>query len=297
MALSIKFDTTVLVSPGRTRRRPARPQSVHLWQIAVLPPPLESSQILQPQSALASGGGRRRRRGARSIFINAPPLKRWEVHARGAYHRFDIFSGYLFFRSNTGPPLETDARWDSNPSLPHEPPSAFADGTWYLSAMFSDGLNDSGFLPIGPAGETYLRLDVSGGSSFSGPPNPPSDLRLELHAGGVVRIIGFYAQIDALRATQWAITFTTDGSTPGTPPAVSPDVTVTMPTSGIAVLAYDLPAQADGTTVKVRVQTRRAASPWIYSEGSTVLTATADSVGPTVPLDGELWPGPLPEDL
>jgi len=67
-----------------------------------------------------------------------------------------------------------------------------------------------------------------------------------------------------------------------------------MPTAGLAVLAYDLPAAADGTTVKVRLQTVRDTT---YSEDSTVKTATADATGPAAPPAADRWVGGLPEDL
>ena len=76
------------------------------------------------------------------------------------------------------------------------------------------------------------------------------------------------------------------------------NITVAMPSRGLAVLAYDLPAQGDGTTVKVRLQTRRQDNGrWTYSENSIVLTAVADAQGPSAPIAGAVWPGYLPEDL
>jgi len=71
-----------------------------------------------------------------------------------------------------------------------------------------------------------------------------------------------------------------------------------MPTAGLALLSYDLPGQAHGTTVKVRLQTRRQDASWVYSEGSTIKSTTADAQGPTTaPPAGEAWPGSLPEDI
>jgi hypothetical protein len=64
--------------------------------------------------------------------------------------------------------------------------------------------------------------------------------------------------------------------------------------TGLVVLEYDLPGQANGTTVKVRLQTRRNDSgTWRYSENSTVLTAIADASVPSAPLTLQQWPGDL----
>lgn len=222
---------------------------------------------------------------------------RFYLDARGKYRVFNA-AEYRFYRSSSAPPAEGDTPFATNATLPHTPADTYADGCWYLSVSYFNGVIDSGFLPLGEAGETYLRLDLSGGAQAGSPPRGPLDWRLEARASGVVRVIGVY-QADDLRADQWAIAYTTNGSTP---PEDTPDVTQTMATRGLVILAYDLPGQADGTTVKVRLQSRRndgtdESPSWVYSDGSTVLTATADAVGPSVPLAGERWPGQLPEEL
>ena len=69
-----------------------------------------------------------------------------------------------------------------------------------------------------------------------------------------------------------------------TPAAGSPTATVAITAAGMAYLAYDLPAQVDGTTVKVLVQTRTGS---VYSVPGSVLTITADAAGPSAPVNGE----------
>jgi len=218
--------------------------------------------------------------------------------ARGLYRIFND-AEYRFYRSNVAPPQESDTPFATSATLPYEPPDTFADGTWYLSVSYFNGVLDSGFLPLGPNGETYLRLDLSGGQEINAPPNPPNDWRLEKRPNGVLRIVGIYLQTGNLRADEWAIAYTTDGTTPATD---SPDVTVAMGNRGIAILTYDLPAQSDQTVVKVRVQTRRndgtdQSPQWVYSENSDAKTITADARGPRSPVAAERWTGRLPEDL
>lgn len=225
---------------------------------------------------------------ARRLFGDPSTFRRhYLAEGRGKYR---VFNGaeYRLYRSNAGPPLETDTPFATTPTLPFEPSDLFADGTWWLSVSWFNGVIDSGFLPLGPKGETYIRLDLSGGQTTNRPPYAPESVRLEVRPAGVIRVVGLYIERGALRATQWAMTYTTDGSTPGTPPAVTPTATEAMNTSGgVAALLHDLPAQADGTTVKVRTQTRRLdGSTWLYSEGSTVLTATADTTGPAAASNG-----------
>lgn len=236
-----------------------------------------------------------RSRPRRVVRIGAPliDIRRHYFTGRGKYRIFNT-AAYIFYRSNVGPPTEADALYESSATLPATPATTFANGTWWISVAYFNGVIKSGFLPLGPNGETFIRLDIAGGVVAASPPQPPGDWRLEVRAGGVIRVVGFYLQADSNRATDWAITYTTNGSTPGTPPAVSPTVTVLMPTRGLAVLSYDLPAQANGTTVKVRLQTKRSTA---YSENSVVKTAIADAAGPSAPIVGQRWPGRLPESL
>jgi len=231
-----------------------------------------------------------------SFWLNAGEAlssKRY-ADARGKYRIFNA-AEYRFYRDNSAPPEEGDTPFDTNATLPHTPTNTYANGTWYISMSRFNGVLDSGFLPVGPNGETYLRLDLAAGAEEGSPPNAPLGWRLELRPNGVVRVIGTYYQVGDLRATQWAIAYTTDESSP---PADTPDETETMPTRGLAQLVYDLPAQGDETIVKVRLQTRRQdGETWVYSEGSTVLTVTADAQGPSAPLAAERYPGRLPESL
>jgi hypothetical protein len=229
--------------------------------------------------------------------VAAVVVNRYYVDVRENYRIFNA-AAYRFYKSTTGAPLETDAPFATSAALPHSPVDVFGNGTHYLSVSYFNGVLDSGFLPIGPNGETYLRLDVGGGVQTSPPPQAPLDVRLFLRPGGVISVQAIYAQQDNLRATEWALTYTTDGSTPGTPPAVSPTATTAIAGTNLSVLEYDLPAQANGTTVKVRTQVRRNdGGTWVYSEGSTVLTAVADATGPAGPEGAGLWRGSAPQEL
>jgi len=239
-----------------------------------------------------------RRRGLSRAESHPAWRSKYYLDALGLYRIFNA-AEYRFYRDNSAPPAESDSPFATNATLPHEPADVYADGTWYLSVSYFNGVIDSGFLPIGAAGETYLRLDLAAGAETGSPPQPPLDVRLELQASGVVRVVASYFESGALRAGEYAIAYTTNGAPP---PTDTPDVTEAIDAAGFAILSYDLPAQANGTTVKVRVQMRRndgtvAVPDWVYSEDSTILTATADAAGPSVPVGGQQWPGRLPEDV
>lgn len=207
-----------------------------------------------------------------------------------AQHRVFNSAVYRFYRSNSAPPEEGDTPFATSATLPSTPADTYADGTWWISVSYFNGVLDSGFLPLGANGETYLRLDLVSGAVVSSPPQAPVSAYLEVLAGGVVRVHALCVEVGALRPDTWAIAYTTDGSTPAED---SPDVTEAFSAGvGIAALVYDLPAASDGEVVKVRVQLERDAS---YSEGSTVLEATADAAGPSAPAGGESWPGGIPE--
>ena len=236
---------------------------------------------------------RRPRRGPTSRVLDATRFRRrYVVEARGLWRIFGP-AVYRFYRNQARPPRQGDTPFATSATLPHEPADAFADGTWYLAVSWFNGVLDSGFLPLGPSGETYLRLDVASGAAETSPPAGPVDVRLEARAGGVVRVIAYALRAAAAGAEEWAIAYTTNGSDP---PADTPDVTQAMREGVLDVLAYDLPAQGDGVTVKVRVQTRRNdgsvdVPDWTYSEGSKILTMAADAAGPTAGEGLAAWEG------
>ena len=238
---------------------------------------------------------RRRRRPLYPKSTIMPPATfrgRFRHDARGLYRVFGA-PEYRFYRRLLVPPEETDTPYATSSTLPATPADAFADGDWYVAASWWNGVIDSGFLPLGANGESYLRLKVASGAVLGEAPHGPGDWRLERRAGGVIAVNAFYYDASALRAVDWSIAFTTNGADP---PLDTPTVTVAMPTSGLAVLDHALPAQADGTTVKVRLQTRRQGS-FIYSEKSVVKTAVAAAAtaGATVETR-DRWTGRLPVD-
>jgi hypothetical protein len=215
-------------------------------------------------------------------------------HATAVRGRYRIFAAaaYRFYFSASGPPLESDTPYATSSSLPCTPANTFADGTWFFSVSYFDGLLDSGFLPLGPHGETCLRLDLAGGAVTGSPPLGPQQWHLAADAGGVVRVVGFVYRSDA---SQWAITYTTGG---GTPPAHNPTLTMDFNTGDLAILNYALPGAGDDVVVSVRLETRRndgtpSAPAWVYSD-SAVKTLTAIAAGPAAPPTGEKWPGRLP---
>lgn len=228
------------------------------------------------------------------------PYDHYYSTGRGIYRDFEDLV-FRYYRTNNGiPPSPDDEPFDlSAPQMPYTPPDTFADGVWFLSVSYYNGLVDSGFLPLGPHGETYLRIEIVSGEQGGNPPGDPNDKSLLQKQGGVIRIDGFYASIaDGVnKASQWAIWYTTDGVDPI--PTGDPDLFVAMPRSGLAILAYSLPAEPHGTTVKVILKTRRndgtEPSPiWVYSEDETVMVEAADAEGPETPPAGDFWRGMRP---
>ena len=220
---------------------------------------------------------------------------RFRHDARGDYRVFGDAQYRFYFRDGS-PPEEGDDAWATSATLPAtvgDVPDGLDDGDFYFSAEYFNGVIRSGFLPLGANGETYLRLKTVGGAVQGAAPNGPTDWRLELRPGGIVAVLGFYYDKSAVRALSWVIEWTTDGTDP---PAAAPEQTVVqaMPTSGVAVLDFEVPAQADGTIVKVRLRTQRTGST-IESERPEIKQATAEAglAVPTVELR-DRWTGRLP---
>lgn len=247
-------------------------------KIYALAPPPEIPTLLQWRGPVGIPRGNRRAAG------------------RGLYRVFNA-AAYRFYRSSVGPPAESDVPYATSAALPDQPASTFADGTWYVSVSYFNGVLDSGFLPVGPRGETYLVLEIASGAAVTGRPGGALGGQLVQRAGGVVRVVAYYlpAADGANAATTWAIGYTLDGSTPaaGAPTAVA----AMSGGDGLKILAFDLPAQVAGTMVKVQLQTRRAGTPIVYSLPAAVLSLTVATAGPAAPLGLQSWAGAIPEDL
>jgi hypothetical protein len=274
--------------------------------IAWLSPQLAVPYVLVTVFRLPGPGVRVVSRRYETDLLAAPPVFPVKIGARlidygrryasvrGLYRVFNA-AVFRFYRSNVAPPLETDSPFATSATLPSQPATTYADGTWYISASYFNGVLDSGFLPLGPHGETYQILEIAGGVQVSARPSGPTSARLQVRAGGVLRVIAYYLRFadGANAADVWSIGYTTNGSTPANN---APNATQEMSTGTFIILTYDLPAQATGTTVKVQLQTLRT-SGGAFSLPGTVLVAVADATGPTAPLTLADWVGPLPEDL
>ena len=224
------------------------------------------------------------------VLTNPAPWRgKFYGNFRGAYRIFNT-ALYYFHYSSTGTPNINAPALESNATLPYTTTSTYTDGEHRFSVDKSNGILHSGFMPLGEQGQTFKRIDVSSNVEVSIPPAGVTDWHLVQNAGGVITIEATYFEASStLRGDTWAITYTVNGDTPAED---SPTDTESISTTGMAVLVYNIPAQAHGTTVKVRLQTLRDTT---YSEGSTVKTITADATGPTAPPAGSQWTGGIPE--
>lgn len=167
------------------------------------------------------------------------------------------------------------------------------DGDWRIGVTYFNGYLESGFLHV-----DRIRI-ASGTQAANGPSNPQDDWHLEQRAAGVARINAMYfGRADSTKATHWKIWYTTNGSDPDVTAAatVTSAMTFLDPAGEWSRLAYDLPAQANGTTIKAIVRAF-ITSTSAYSTNTEIKSTTADATGPAAPADIETWRGPLPEGL
>ena len=287
-----------LITVPRRLRRARRPRFHVRPSIAVVEAP-QPGIIALPRS-------RRIRSVSRPVSIVRGAAWRGE-------HRFTFSGSYRVenateFRIYWGltPPQLGDPIKATTGSLPYSPADTFGDGHWYFSMTVFDGFSESGFLPLGPKGQTYREMVIASGAQSINPPQIPAYWHLETKEGGVVRIIGVYDERGETRAEEWAITFTSNGSVPAVDtPTIDPGPS--MDITGKEDLSYDLNTGGlpHGTTINARRQVRRDDDgTWSYSPSEDLtlgqagyLTIDTDKIGPSVPVGAESWPGRTPEDL
>lgn len=306
----------VLDDPARRRRQrrarrravpPVMPRTATFLDLGAVAAAMD--QVLDTGRRRRSAGSRRRspRLGPRQL--RAGPVEAiqpvvYRADMRGVAWILNE-AEFRFYRSSAGPPLETDPPFATNATLAHEPTTTYSSpATWFISVSFFNGAIDSGFLPIGLNGETFVRLELVGGQVVNGPPLAPHLWAVVPAPGGDVRLTGVYFQTGALKATHWGISGIGQwiASTPFPPSPDNAQTFVPMGTGGIQVLDHTLDANLPhGTRVIMRLQTVRndgtAETPiWVYSEGSETKEVVMLNAGPSVPLQAASLVGRLPED-
>jgi len=209
-------------------------------------------------------------------------MRRW--HALCAtWWRIFSDAEIRLYRSDTADPDQSGTPYATPASLPATPATTFADGDWRVAGRRWNGVLASG------EGEV-ARIVISGDSGDPGPPTAPVGQACEQRPAGVVRVIAVYDPgADDSPATHWAITYTTNGSTPA---GDNPTQVVAMGGhQGLQRLRLDLPAQADGVTLKVRVQSRRGATGSLSVPLSDVVTIIVEATLPAAPETGDAWAG------
>jgi hypothetical protein len=289
--------------PAPRRRRPI----CTLFEVAAEAGlPIEAMEVDNRRPAK-----RKRRPGPICTLFEPPLLSKFLADFRGQYRSFND-ACYLFYRSSTGPPAESDTPFASSADVDYSPPDTFADGIWYISVSYFNGVIDSGFLPLDDIGRTYVRLEIVATEEKSNSPgdiayaglSAPGIWRVEPIAGGVVRVHAFYNEQGPLRADDWCISYTTDGiHDPVVPPETAPwgtwQVEPIGDGTGLVFLEYDLPAQAHDTEVRVRISVRRDLGSYVYSysAGTEVATLYADAEGPTAARGIGRWTGLPPQEV
>lgn len=265
------------------------------------------SVVLNPvrrrvRAHVATSPTRRKKTNRSRSAITLPTWpRRYYTSGRGLWRIINT-AEYRFYRKLDNQPVKTDTWFAVNATLPFTPTETFGDGVWWIGVTRFDGNLESGFLPLGNNGATFLRLEISGGIEVLQPPQPPNNWHLERQAGGVVRVKATYKEFGETRATQWALFYVINNDgvplLPTLPPAGTPTETIDMPERGLAVLSHDLPAGGSGDAVRLYVLTRRSdgAGGWLYSDPGRwegMFVEFGGSV--SSPLAGDKWIGRVAE--
>lgn len=206
---------------------------------------------------------------------------RARIALRGCY-RVDGTAGYQAYHEEDADPVPgVDDPFATNATLPFTPDDVFGNGDHRFALTYE---NDHG---LEGDSRKITRIIVSGGSEDDLPPSGPYQIRLSPRPDGEMRVEALAVLAAAgsdRRATHWALWYTTDGSAPGGGDA---DYTETISAGrGFGRLRYDgIPAQDDGTLVRVLVRTRTGSTD---SEGDVSGSLTIDRTGPGAPAGGQV---------
>lgn len=226
-------------------------------------------------------------RGAHTVYMRAAPTARGASSvmigiagaARGLHRSAKDQDAYaLYLGTDEEPDFDADP-WETFSSLPHEtgPLPIAPAGTTVFHHLVLRARNVHG-LESGNVEATIIEVDDTGAAVAERPSAP--DFSATPGAAGTINVTATYAYpADGTSAADtFAIWYTTDGSAPD--PTDTADHTATAARiDGTARLAYTIPAQPAGTTVRVLVRTRRTAA-GVDSTNTTDASVTAATAGP-----------------
>jgi hypothetical protein len=193
--------------------------------------------------------------------------------------------GYELYRGVNAEPDLAGAAWETFTSLPHSTASLSVGNTYRFV------LRQRNRYGLISENTTSTVITVAGdGTQTATPPSAPTDITGLALDGGVVQISAVYtpAPDGDNAATTWLVYHRTNGTNPD-PATDTPAETAMVNADGLVKLTWESAAQADGTTVKVLVRTRRDGTPDADSTNSTIVTVTAETSGPAAvaePADG-----------
>jgi hypothetical protein len=228
-------------------------------------------------------------------------LQPWNKTLRGTYHilvnygntingRYrianDALARFELYKGEDAQPDFSAAPWETYTSHPHVTAVVGNDKTVYLVLRRRNehNLQSKNRNAFGRGGAT-IKIDNAGDEVIV-PPTGPDYILLSPAAGGKVQVDAiYYYEEDAsnVRADEFAVWITSDGSDPDPDNDPADDTATMIRKNGVARLSWLSGAYADGLTIKISVRTRRSGSPDVDSENTGYETTTSDTDGPATP--------------
>lgn len=205
------------------------------------------------------------------------------VELRGV-HRVYTDAYYEAYQASGADPVPgVTTPVDTNATVPWTPADTFGDATHHLALCY---VNRYG---LRSTPKVTSKVRIVSGAEANLLPNDPDEIRVIQTAGGTTRVMVRYRRpVDSDElASQIAIWYTDDGSTPG---SGDPDFTETIRwvQGGYGLMVCDdIPALGDGTTLKILAKAKAGS---LYSPTGVSTTETISIAGPTAPPDGHFGP-------
>jgi hypothetical protein len=236
--------------------------------------------------AILSGYGQTARGSFRFISLQVlASVRGGHRVANAALDRYELYRGVNAAADLTAGP------WQTFTALPFTTPALapFAEYHFVLRRRNAWGVLSQNLE------ETVLFVDAGG--NLVSPPSPPEDPAAAPAAGGTVLITATYAYDadGAAQADAFLVYVRTDGTFPDTS-LDTPAVVAMTKADGVAKLEYTTSAQAEGTTVKAIVRTRRTGTPSVDSTNvDPFVSAVATLLGPPTVTPAAVLQGTLLE--
>lgn len=208
-----------------------------------------------------------------------PWRKKYQTQVRGRSRIFNA-AQYRFYRKDGSVPVPgVDSAHATASSLPSTPAGAWADGDWYITVTYFNGVIESLPKLQPPDGTPAKFLEIASSAEVDLAPGDASEYSISAIAGAKIRAQAIYSLASdrgrGVTPTHWRLSWTGDASG-------SASIAFGTSQNEEVRLDYEI-SLSDGQEITLTIKTGYDPGTGFVESAGVQATITADSAGPAAP--------------